>query len=108
MNYLKNDICSLTLLNGVNFSLNKKVNILSTSFFKMNNHYKNFNIYMISFFLLFTVVLYFITSTSHTFTCRRNVCQKARWKLKYALMVRFRDETTQHKNATQHISFDVL
>lgn len=46
MNYLKNDICSLTLLNGVNFSLNKKVNILSTSFFKMNNHYKNFNIYI--------------------------------------------------------------
>ena len=46
MNYLKNDICNLTLLNGVTFSSNKKVNILSTSFFKMKDHYKNFNIYI--------------------------------------------------------------
>jgi hypothetical protein len=41
--YLKNDICNFEVLFDINYN---KVNILSTCFFKMDKHYKNFNIYI--------------------------------------------------------------
>jgi hypothetical protein len=41
-NYLENNICDFEILFNYN---NKNKNILSTSFFKMKKHYKNFNIY---------------------------------------------------------------
>lgn len=44
MIYLENDICNFEIL--TNYDRNKKYNILSTCFFKMNNHYKNFLIYI--------------------------------------------------------------
>lgn len=46
MEYLINDICNLNFLNKNNFSSNKNINIISICFFKMKNHYKNFNIYI--------------------------------------------------------------
>ncbi len=42
--YLKNNICEFEVLFDINY--NKKVNILSTCFFKMKKHYKNFNVYL--------------------------------------------------------------
>lgn len=42
--YLENNICDFELLFDINY--NKKVNILSTCFFKMGKHYKNFSIYV--------------------------------------------------------------
>lgn len=42
--YLENSICDFELLFDIDY--NKKVNILSTCFFKMGAHYKNFNIYV--------------------------------------------------------------
>jgi hypothetical protein len=43
-NYLKNNICEFEIL--TKWDKNKKYNILSSSFFKMGSHYKNFNIYV--------------------------------------------------------------
>jgi hypothetical protein len=42
--YLKNDICEFETLFDLN--LQKKVNIITTCFFKMGNHYKNINKYI--------------------------------------------------------------
>lgn len=42
--YLENNICDFELLFDIDY--NKKVNILSTCFFKMGKHYKNFIIYV--------------------------------------------------------------
>lgn len=42
--YLENSICEFELLFDIDY--NKKTNILSACFFKMNKHYKNFNIYL--------------------------------------------------------------
>lgn len=42
--YLKNNICEFELL--TNWDKSIKYNILSTCFFKMGSHYKNFNIYI--------------------------------------------------------------
>ncbi len=44
MNYLENNICKFKPL--WNFDINKKYNIFCSCFFKMPNHYKNFNIYV--------------------------------------------------------------
>lgn len=44
MTYLSNPICNFDILTEINY--NKKKNILSTCFFKMLKHYKNFNIYV--------------------------------------------------------------
>lgn len=44
MTYLKNDICDFEILFPLD--LNKKKNIISSCFFKMNNHYKKFDIYI--------------------------------------------------------------
>ena len=46
MSYLINDICNFETEFNINIDNNIKYNILSTSFFKMDNHYKNFNIYI--------------------------------------------------------------
>jgi len=43
MAYLKNEICEFDTLTA--YDKNKKYNILSACFFKMENHYKNFSIY---------------------------------------------------------------
>ena len=42
--YLENNICDFEILFDIDY--NKKVNILSTCFFKMNSHYKKFTIYV--------------------------------------------------------------
>ena len=42
--YLKNSICEFEILSS--WDIKKKHNILSTSFFKMGSHYKNFDIYV--------------------------------------------------------------
>ena len=42
--YLKNNICNFELL--FDYNDNIKYNLLSTCFFKMSNHYKNFNVYI--------------------------------------------------------------
>ena len=44
MNYLENVICNFEIISNWNKSI--KYNILSTCFFKMNSHYKNFLIYI--------------------------------------------------------------
>ena len=44
MDYLKNDICNFEIIS--NYNTNIKYNILSTCFFKINFHYKNFIIYI--------------------------------------------------------------
>lgn len=44
LKYLENDVCDFELLFNIDY--NKKVNILSTCFFKMGKHYKNFLIYL--------------------------------------------------------------
>jgi len=44
MNYLENDICNFEIISSWDKSI--KYNILSTCFFKMNSHYKNFSIYI--------------------------------------------------------------
>jgi hypothetical protein len=44
MNYLENNICKFKPL--WNFDINKNYNIFCGCFFKMPNHYKNFNIYV--------------------------------------------------------------
>lgn len=44
INYLKNNICEFEILTPWN--IEKKYNILSTSFFKMGSHYKNFDVYV--------------------------------------------------------------
>lgn len=45
MSYLKNDICKFKLINKTKLR-KSKINILSSCFFKMDKHYKNFNIYV--------------------------------------------------------------
>ncbi len=42
--YLENSICEFELLFDIDYS--KSTNIISTCFFKMNKHYKNFSIYI--------------------------------------------------------------
>ena len=45
MKYLENDICEFKLIGNSKY-YDKKTNILSCCFFKMNKHYKNFDIYI--------------------------------------------------------------
>jgi len=44
MKYLDNDICDFEIISS--WDTSKKYNILSTCFFKMGSHYKNFDIYI--------------------------------------------------------------
>ena len=44
MKYLENDICNFEIVSS--WDISKKYNILSTCFFKMGSHYKNFDIYI--------------------------------------------------------------
>jgi hypothetical protein len=44
MKYLENDICDFEIISS--WDTSKKYNIISTCFFKMGSHYKNFDIYI--------------------------------------------------------------
>ena len=65
MSYLENDICNLKLIENSKLSKNK-INILSTAFFKMDKHYKNFNIYLNG----LKKWIKFLNSFNHDYTLR--------------------------------------
>ena len=44
--YLENDICNFRFVNPENYGGEKKKDIISICFFKMNNHYKDFSVYL--------------------------------------------------------------